>query len=761
MRKKNYRYVGTSLSNDGAYGKVTGAAVYCSDMDSVGMLHLKCKPGEITHGMIRSIDTEEAWKVPGVRGIYTCENTPDTYFDRGRVSAVEASGSPNQERLFDRRVRFYGERVAAVAAETVEAAEKACRLIKVEYEEMPAVITPEAALAEGAPKLHEAGNVYETEAGYGDYDKAEGECTFCTLAHIGRMTHLSMETQTARACYDKASSKLTIWTGTQTVFGVRSTVADFLEMPYSKVRVVKPVMGGSFGCKQEMVIEPLAAYVAKDLKADVKLVFTREEQIINTMLKHSLDEHVESKVDKDGTIRGISVDILLDSGAYQTISQSYVRTIGGKLGKVYKMQNIKYRGRSVCTNTPVNGSFRSWGSAEATMAVESHWNYVAKQLGMDPIDFRLKNHLQPYDREVMHGANIGDAHFEECLKKGRERFEWDERKAWCKKKNAEDIRYRYGVGMALCSHTSSFYPYQTEVASAAARIQDDGSLVVHVPIHDHGCGTVMAMKKIAAEILEIDLEKVELNEADTENMPYDYGCYASRTVYTLGRAVKTCCEELLDKAISVAAVRLDCADNTIIYEDGEFYSEPNPEERITLKEVWEYSVHHMGKDLYNICTTNAWENPGTAGAHFAQVRVDTFTGKVEVEHCLSVHDVGKAINPDMCRGQIGSGIQQGMGMALCEEIKIDPKSGRALITNFKNYEVANACDMPDYDTLLIEEAEESGPFGAKGIGEIVVAPIAPALAAAVNDALGTNLMKLPLTPPVILEAIREGETHGN
>lgn len=756
MKRRSYRYIGKSLSNDGAYGKVTGATTYCSDMDSVGMIHLKCKPSEITHGMIRSIDTAQAWKVPGVLGIYTCENTTDKYFDRGRVSAVEAAGSPNQERLFDRRVRFFGERVAAVAAETVEAAEKACRLIKVEYQELPAVLTPEEAMAEDAPRLHETGNVYETAADYGDYDSAKGEYTFRTLAHIGRMTHLSMETQTARAWYDKAEGKLTLWTGTQTVFGVRSTVADFLEMPYSKVRVVKQVMGGSFGCKQEMVIEPLVAYVAKDLRADVKLVFTREEQIINAMLKHSLDEQVESKVDKDGKIHGIFLDIVMESGAYQTISPSYLRTIGGKLGKVYNMENIKFTGRSVCTNTPVNGSFRSWGSAEATMAVESHWNYVAKQLKMDPVEFRLKNHLPPYAREVMHGANIGYARFEECLRRGSQQFGWEERKAACAGKNKTDSRYRFGVGMALCSHTSSFYPYQTEVASAAARIQDDGSLVVHVPIHDHGCGTVMAMKKIAAEVFETDLEKIELKEADTQNMPYDYGCYASRTIYTLGRAVKTCCEELLEKAAAVAARILDCAENTVLYQDGEFHSEPKPEKTVSLKTVWEYSVHHIGRDLYHACTTNAWANPGTAGAHFAQVRVDTFTGKVEVEHCLSVHDVGKAINPDMCMGQIGSGIQQGMGMALCEEIKIDPKTGRTLITNFKNYEVANAYDMPDYDVLLIEEPEDSGPYGAKGIGEIVIAPVAPALTAAVNDALGTDLMKLPLTPPVILEAVRKG-----
>ncbi len=754
---KEYRYIGKSMSNDGAYGKVTGNTKYCTDLDAYGMLHMKCKAGEVTHGMVRSIDVEEASKLPGVRKIYTYENTPDTHFDRGRVSAYETF-VPSQEKLFDRHIRFYGERVAAVVADTVEIAEKACRLIKVEYEELPAAISVEDALKEDAPRIHEEGNVRQAPAaGYGNYEEAVGECRFQTEAHIGRMTHLSMETQCARARYDRSNGKITIWGGFQTVFGVRSTVADFLEMPYSKVRVVKTTMGGSFGCKQEMVIEPLVAYAAKDLKADVKLVYTREEQIVNTMLKHSLDAKVESKVTKDGEVQGIKVDITLDSGAYQTISPSYTKTIGGKLGKVYRMNNIEFSGRCVCTNTPVNGSFRSWGSCEATMSVESHWNYVAKQLGIDPVEFRLKNVLAPQAREVMHGASVANVRFKDCLLQGRERFGWEERKEECSRKNQEQKRYRYGVGMALCSHTSSFYPYQTDVASAYARIQDDGSVIVHVPIHDHGCGTVMAMKKIVAEILEMDLEKVELNEADTENMPYDYGCYASRTVYTLGRAVKTCAEELLIKAKEVAGLKLGCTTSIVRYEVGEFYAEINPDTKITMKDVWEYAIHVLGRDLYNATTTNVTANPGTGAAHFTQVKVDTYTGQVEVEHCLSVHDIGKAINPDMCRGQVGSGIQQGIGMAICEEIKIDPRTGRTLITNFKNYEVANAFEMPDYDTLFIEEEELTGPFGAKGIGEVVIAPIAPALTAAVNDALGTNLMKLPLTPPVILDAIEKEE----
>lgn len=751
MQEKEYRYVGKSISNDCTYGKVTGAVEYCSDMHSDTMLHMKLKPSEVAHGRITKIDISEASQISGVRAIYTYQNTPDTLYDRGRVAAYEKM--PNQERLFDKHIRFMGERVAAVVADTVEIAEDACQRIQVEYEGLPAALTVQSAMEEDAPLIHEEGNVYEAPiAARGGFEECSADLEYQSDTHIGRITHLSMETHAVRAKFEKAFGKLTIWTGCQTAFGIRSTIGDFLHMPYSKVRVIKTVVGGSFGCKQETIIEPIVAYAAKDLKADVKLVFTREEQIVNAMLKHSLDLHVKSKVNNDGTIEGLSVDAILDAGAYQTISPSYTRTIGGKLGKSYRIPNIRYFGRSVCTNTPVNGSFRSWGSSEVAMALENHWNQVANELGMDPIDFRLKNVLNAYEKEVMHQVTAGNVHFQECLTKGREAFRWDERKEICKKKN-EDERYRYGVGMAIGSHTSSFYPYMADIGSAFVRIQDDGSLLVNVAIHDHGCGTVMAMKKIAAEVIDMDIEQIELKEADTDVSLYDYGCYGSRTIYVLGQAVKDCCEKLLHKAKQVAASSLQCMSSVLEYEAGAFYKEDQPDDKVTLKGAAEYALSVMGQDIYESSTINSYENPGVPAAHFTEVKVDTFSGSVEIVKCLSVHDIGKAINPDLCIGQVGSGIQQGIGIALCEDIKIDPNTGKVLVTNFKNYEVANACEMPDYETLFIEEGGEQGPFGSKSIGEVVVVPVAPAIVAAVNEALGSKLTSVPITPSVILDTI--------
>ena len=753
-KMENYKVIGKELSNDQAYGKVTGRVKYCSDMQSLDMLHMRLKAGTVPHGIIRRINTDEALALPGVVAVYSCENTPGTCYDRGRVEAWE--NVPNQEKLFDRHIRFLGERVAAVVAVTEETAAKACELITVEYENLPTAISVEEAAAPEALPLHAGGNVYEVPSfEYGNFEEAGGDICHESRSHIGRMTHLAMETQSCRAAYDAASQKLTIWSGCQSVFGVRSTVAEYLGMPYSRVRVIKAPMGGSFGVRQETLLEPLTAYAARMLEADVKLVYTREEQIVNTMMKHSLDGTVKSKIRKDGTIAGLSMSCTLDAGAYLTVSRGYASTIGEKIAKVYRMPNIHFDSRVVCTNTPINGSFRSWGSCEEALLLENHWNMVCREMGIDPVEFRLKNILYPYETEVVHKIPVGNVHFRECLLKGRETFGWEKRKEACRKRNREQRRYHYGVGMALASHTSSFYPYRVDVSSTAARIQEDGSLIIHVGIHDHGCGTVMAMKKIASEIMEISLDKIELNEADTQNSLYDYGCYASRTVYSLGQSVKQCCEHILEMARETAAAALGCSRSFLRYRSGEFFKEMDEAVRISLKEVIRYSIQTMGQDIYYANTTNAGENPGVAAAHFTEVRVDTYTGMTKIMDCLSVHDIGKAINPDLCKGQIGSGIQQGMGMALCEEIKIHPKTGQTLITNFKNYEVANACDLPDYQTLLIEEPENSGPFGAKSIGEVVVVPVAPAIVAGVNDALGTNLTRLPLTPAVILEALEE------
>lgn len=749
MREKELRYVGRTVPAESAWAKVSGRAKYCSDLATVGMLHMKLLDSTIAHGYITDIDTTGAM-LPGVRAIYTYKNTPDRYYDRGRVQGVEKV--PYQEKLFDRHIRFWGDRIAAVVAETPQIAEQALRKILVSYQQLPAAISVEQAVAPDAPVIQESGNVQTVHGqNVGDYDRVKDAIVTQTTAHLDRMTHATMENQATLVQYRAEDDSLLIHSACQTVFGIRSTVADFLQKPYSKVHVVKALMGGSFGCRQETLLEPLAAFAAQQLHADVRLMYSREEQIVNTMMKHDMDFQVESKISKNGFIRGVRVHIDMNSGAYQTISPSYLQTIGDKLGKCYRIENIRFTGRAVCTNSPVNGSFRSWGTSEAAVALETNFNIFCARMHMDPVDFRLQNVHRPFDRDPVKKITVGNANFPKCLEIGRERFSWDKRKVDCHLKSGR--RYRYGVGVALSSHTSSFYPALSDGTGVIVRLQEDGTVIVNTCIHDHGAGTVLAMQKIAAEIFEIDLKRIHVEEADSQMNLYDYGCYGSRSVYVIGNAVKQACETVLHKACKFAASYLHCPERWVRYQKGSFYQETDSDQCVHLSELSYYAINTFGDDIFAAKTYHSDGNPGVPAVHFVEVCVDTFSGFVTIEKYVAVHDVGRAINPDLCIAQIGSGIQQGIGVALTELIKVDPKSGQTLVTNFKNYDIATIADMPSYDALLVEDHEEGGPFGAKSIGEVVIAPVAPAIIAAVNDALDTELTHMPLTPSKILDAL--------
>lgn len=749
-----YRYIGQCIPNEQAYGKVTGATKYCADLASPRALRMKIKHGDVAHAMVKSIDDSEAWKVPGVKAIYTCFNTPEREYDRGRVSPNE--GGFFQERLFNRHIRYMGERVAAVVADTAEHAEMACDVIRVEYDVMPGVFTVEQAMAEGAPFVHEGGNIVPMEPIIvGDYDAAPGEQIHTSTSHISRMSHMVMDTQAARCIYDKASKKLTVWTGCQTTFGVRSTLGDFLGMPYSRVRVIKPSMGGSFGCKQETVVEPLAAYAAVDLCAEVLLDYTREEQVNDSMMKHNVDFEVETKMDASGKIQGLKMFITLDAGAYMATSAGYLATIAEKIGKGYDIPNLLIEGKVVYTNTSMTGSFRSWGSSEIAVAVDNHINMIARENGLEPIELRHANVHEAYDIDRVIGITIGKTHFHEVLEQGRERFSWDEMQALCDERNAENGRYRYGVGVGIASHTSCCFPYHIDIAGVTMRIQEDGSVIVHTAVHDHGAGSVLALKKMAAEVLGVDIETITLEEADTENDNFDYGCFASRTTYLIGEAVRQCALDMIEYMKPIAGKLLGCTCCAPSYDCGVWTC---CGKTATLRDIAMYCLTDEHTDLFVHTEIKSQQNPGADCAHFSMVRVDTLTGHVKIEKALSVHDVGKAINPDLCVGQVSSGIQQGMGVALCEELPINPETGETLVTNFKDYHIANAVEIPEFDTLFIEDGDDFGPFGAKSLGEVAFAPVAPAIVGAVNYALGTNMTHLPLTPSKILDTLaKEGE----
>ena len=697
----NYQYIGKSTPVNNSRAKASGLLRYAGDMKLPNMLHMKLVLSPVAHGIVKAIDASAALAMPGVAAVLSFENTVDTKYNRGRVRISE--DVMDQETLFSRHVRFVGDRVAAVLADSPEIAAAAAEKIKLEIEELPAVFTVEDAMKEGAPQLHEGGNtVTLPESGFGGkYSDAQGE-EFIHRSQTQRITHIAMETHCAVADYNPGTDRMTVWSPTQATFGVRSCVAALLGMPMSHVRAIKTPMGGSFGCKQEMILEPLAAVGAKMTGRPVKLQLDRRETILCTVLRHPIKSEIRAKFDKGHILKALDLTAELDAGGYQGVSPDYMGSMFKKLSWVYGVEDVAYHATSTCTNTPMSGSYRGWGGPETAFIMENMMNAAA----------------QAQDRSS---------------------------------------RYLKGVGLAVSTHTSGYYPRRLDWCTVTAKFEEDGSASFNCNIHDHGCGTVAALKNIAAEELSIPPDTIDFPEGDTEYNGLDNGCYTSRTIYVTGRAVQETAQKLKALLLENAAKLMDCDACELSCQDGMVFVTADPSRRKTYSDVVYYSADQYGGSgaIFVSHTYQPSSNPGPASAHFAEVEVDTLTGLCRLTAFTAAHDVGKAINPEICRGQVGSALQQGMGLVFCEQVKIDPKTGQTLNATMQRYHVARACDFPHIETVLVENGSPEGPYGAKSIGESCFVPVAPALLAAVNDALQTDLTTLPLTPEKIIRAVQE------
>lgn len=747
-----YTYIGKDVPQNNATDKVSGWLRYAADIHLPRMAYMKLFLSPVSHGFVKNLDVSQAEKLPGVLAVLSYENTSDFKYNRMRTRANKPA--VDQETLFSQHVRFVGDRIAAVVAETPEIALKAVSLIRADIESLPAVFDPKQARAGALPPMHENDSIVErppSVCGGDYYTSAQGE-EFCHHSASQRVSHVAMESHCAVADYDPYSDSMTVYTGTQSVYGVRSVIATIFDMPMSRVRVLKTPMGGSFGSKHEMILEPLAACAARAVGRPVMLKFNREEVMLCTILKPPVESNIRVKFDSERKITGISIDCLLDSGAYQGSTPAYADAMYKRFSWVYDIPNIEYRAAAVCTNTPVSGSFRGWGSPETAFIMENMMNAAARHFGIDPIELRLRNVLEPYAISRIDNYPLGNLPLKEALTAGRERFRWEERK---ERLAAQDPHARYlrGIGMAMSTHTSGYYPRKGDWATVVLKMEEDGSVHVNCNVHDHGCGEASTFRCIVAEVLLIPPETVDVREADTAYNAFDNGCYSSRTTYVMGRSVMNAARELLAQLRRNAAEMLQCAPEDLSQQAGGFFVAAEPERNCTYSDVAYYVADKAVETLLVAHTYVPNSNPAPGAAHFAEVEVDTYTGMCRVTDYLAVQDVGKALSPAMCQGQIGSALQQGMGFVFCEELKIDPKTGRALNADLQRYHVARACDFPNLDILFIEHPDDQGPFGAKSIGEACFVPVAPTLVAAVNDALKTDLTTLPLEPARILDAI--------
>jgi xanthine dehydrogenase molybdenum-binding subunit len=758
----SFKYIGQSFPVHDAGLKAVGTLRYGNDLSFTAMLHARLVLSTVPHGIVEHIDTSKALALPGVLAVFHCKNTPPRRFNRYRVLPGQEN-TPADEVLFPEKVRFAGDRVAAVAATDPQTARKAAGLIEVTFQELPAFVTPEASLAAANQTngnkivpVHAGGNrLFSDENRVGDPPPASLDDRVTeTETNTPRIHHAAMETHGCTALYD--GDKLTIYSGSQVVYGIRTVIADLLGMPYHKVRIIKVPVGGSFGGRQESIVEPVAAFMAVALKRPVKLTLDRAQTMVATMTRPSTQTRIRSVLSADGQIKSVRADTLFDVGAYAGNALDYAGTISHCITRLYRVPCYRHRIDCVYTNTPVTGGARGWGTPELFAAVETHFFQAAAALGIDPVDLHLKNVVQPEDIDPGKGLSLGNVAVTDCIEQGAQAFDWRTRYA----REPGSGRIRRGVGMACVAHKNGMRAGGTspEHISMVMKMNEDGTCVLNTALQELGCGLCTAIGLIAAETLGIEPQQITVTEADTETSPYDFGTVGSRVTYNCGACAMETAGLLRKKILAAAALIFGVPDGEILSRDGWAWPRGREKDGKPFSEIACLAKTRHDTDLIVSHTYRGLTNPGAYGAHFAEVTVDTLTGRVDVNDYLAVHDLGRIINRAMVEGQIQGCVQMGIGYALYETVQIDA-NGRIENGTFREYHMVNACAMPDIRMILLEKGGDQGPFGAKSIGEAGTVAVAPAVVNAVNHALRGSIARplhdLPLVPEKVIAALEE------
>lgn len=732
--------------------KVTGQLKYVGDMKLPGMLCGKILFSPYAHAKILSIDTSEAEKLEGVLAVVCHRDAPkERYNGNGEDSDILPS-----ERIFDDVVRYVGDKVAAVAAETEEIAAKALSLIRVEYEELPYYLNPEEAAAPDAYPIHEHGNIMEiVDLGAGDMEKgfAEADYIFEKRYEVPAIHHAPMEPHVSIADYD-AEGKLTVYTPTQDVFGQRKNLAKIFHMPMNKVRVLSPAMGGGFGGKIDLVTEPVSALLSMKAGRPVKIVYRRSEDIQSGTTRHAEIIYLKTGVKKDGKITACDYKVYLSAGAQSGATMSVAWAAGGKFFKIFSIPNLHYHAIPVYTNRSIAGAMRGFGSPQLFYALNSQLNEIAGALHMDLCELEMKNMHKPNTCD-QNGEPLGNLRVIQCVKRGKKLFGWKEALREQEASAAENGRYRIGAGMAAAPHGSSLYGIMPDTCGVMLKMNEDGSLTMFTGVSDMGNGSNTVQAMLVSEELGIPMENIAIVKTDTETTMFDVGAYASRGTYVGGNAALKAAEKMRRKVCKEASELLNCTAKEIVLKDNCAY-ERQGNAFVTMRQIAEHA-HEKERDLCISVTFGTKAAPISGGAHFAKVKVDTWTGKVEVLDYTAVHDVGRPLNPMGLEGQVHGGIQMGLGYALSEGIVLDEK-GVVQGKRLRDCHLFSAVQMPNIQVEFLDSYEKTGPYGGKSVGECATVPSAAAVANAVCNAVGHSFCRLPIREEDILCHIKQSST---
>ena len=749
-----YKVVGHSPIRADALSKVTGKAIYADDLYLDRMLYAAVRHSDYPHAKILSVNTSEAETLEGVAAVMTAKDIPGSMTFGGVI--------PNQYFLADNRVRYLGDGIAIVAAETEEIAHQAAALIKVEYEELAAIFDPDHALEPGAPAIHGNDNlIVHHKVRHGDISKGfeKADIVVQETFRTQMIEHAAMEPEASLAVPEPDGS-ITIHGSIQLPFSCRRAVAAALGLELNKVRIVRNTLGGSFGGKDEAasIVCARAALLSQKTGRPVKLVNTREESFIESYKRHPYRMRYKVGVKKDGKLTAWQTVIIADGGAYASMSPFVTWRSVVQASGPYEVPAVHTDVIAVYTNNTYTGAMRGFGSPQINFAIESMMDILAEKVGMDPLEFRLLNAFK--NGSVTATGQKLDNHqvsVRETMRLATEAIGWNEKRGQKKRTGAGKLR---GVGMASSYRGVSLGAEGVDACGAVVSVQEDGSVLVSCGITEIGQGAQTVLSQVAAETLGVSFSRVKFMETDTSQIPDGGPTVASRGTIMGGNAVKAAAEKVCAIMGQVIAKKLDVSEETIRFAENLVSSDGKS---ISFDEAVS-ACFAVGKHLYGFGWHQApqvdWdEETGQGNAYFtyvygtqcAEVNVDPETGKVEVLKVVAAHDVGKAVHPELLKGQICGGVAMGVGYALSEKVILE--EGRTLNPNFNKYKITRTIDMPDVQVIPVEHRDPSGPYGAKCIAEPATEIAAPAIINAIYNATGVRITDLPATPAKIREAL--------
>ena len=778
-----FKYVNKPIEKIDGLALVTGNEKYTDDFNFDNMLYVSIMHSGFAHAVIENLDDSPARKTPGVAEVLSYKNVKQILYTTAGQGFPEPS--PYDTVLFGKTMRYVGDNVCAVAAESKEIADAALKKIKVKYKRLKPLLDFEK--AEGSkiiihkdddafpkiPVYYDASKNMpsKVEADIGNFEEAfenspgKIDHTFYTpyASHCALEPHASVS-------YIDNRGRLIIISSTQVPFHVRRIVSQIAEIPVSKIRVIKPRIGGGFGGKQEVLLEPIVALITWRTKRPAKLVLNRKEVFKSTRTRHQFRTKFKVGYNNDGKINAFHLDALENSGGYGSHALTVLSNAGSKtLPLLNKIENVRFTGKSVYTNLPCGGAYRGYGATEAYFGFGQVIDMICEDTNQDILEYYKKwsiksGETSPIFKALGEGKEgvamtITSTSLDQCIDAGAKESDW-----YAKKKlygaNSElnkNNRYKKGIGMAALMQGSAIP--EIDMASAYIKMNDDGSFNLNVGATDLGTGSDTILAQIASEVLDTPVEKFIVTSADTDITPFDVGAYASSTTYLSGKAVQKCAEKIKEQILKVGAEILDSKIEDVEIVDSmvkiKSSSEGSDQEKISYEDICRYAFYQNNQFQIQASASHVSpKSPPPFAAHFVEIEVDTLTGFIKVLNYTAAVDCGIPINTTLAEGQAEGAIVNGLAYALFEDYYFTPH-GKMLNDTFGKYGMFTAYDIPPITVKLIESYEESGPFGAKSISEININGALPAIANAFYNATGKRLYKAPFTPEYVLKILND------